>query len=145
MPTPTRAVKPTRPANGDRPNSTAPVAPVKPACESAWPAKVCPRSTRKNPTVPASTAATPEAAKAVRMKSYSSMGAVAVVRVSVMVVVAMRFALDVHLARHHEIAVLDVDDLDISPVEARQHWSGDHLLHRADHCPSPAEIKHPID
>src|SRR5271157_2466341 len=121
IPTPVRNVKPTRPA------------------------KVCPRSTRKNPTVPASTAATPEAAKAVRMKSYSNMGVVVVARMSVMVVVAMRLALDVDLARHHEIAVLDVDDFDIRPVEARQHRPGDHLVDRADHCPSPAEIENAID
>src|SRR5271157_1647808 len=121
MPTPVRNVKPTRPANGDRPNSTAPVAPVKPVCESAWPAKVCPRSTRKNPTVPASTAAIPEAAKAVRMKSYSNMGVVAVVRMVVGIVVAMRLALDVNVARHDEIAVSDVDDFDVRAIETREH------------------------
>jgi hypothetical protein len=43
---------------------------------------------------------------------------VVVVRVFVMVVVAMRLALDIDLARHHEIAVLDVDDFDIRPVKA---------------------------
>src|ERR1700752_4176120 len=113
MPTPTRAVKPTRPASGEKPNRTAPVAPAKPACESAWPAKVCPRSTRKNPTVPARIAAIPDATKAVRMKSYSSMSAVG------MMIVTMRLALDVDavVGRHHEIAVLDVDDFDRHPVK----------------------------
>ena len=99
MPIPATKVKPTRPASGDRPNRIAPVAPVKPTCDSAWPANVCPRSTRKNPTVPASTAAMPEATKAVRMKSYSSMGVVG------MVIVAMRVALDVDVARHDVIAI----------------------------------------
>src|SRR6516165_5580557 len=108
MPTPVRNVKPMRPASGEKPNSTAPVAPVKPACDKACPAKVCPRRTRKNPTVPASTAAMPEAAKAVRMKSYSSMGAVGVI------FVAMRLALDfdAFVGRHHEIAVPGANDLD---------------------------------
>ena len=54
MAIPATRVKPTRPPSGESPNSTAPVAPVKPTCESAWPAKVWPRSTRKNPTIPAS-------------------------------------------------------------------------------------------
>jgi hypothetical protein len=48
--------------------------------------------------VPASTAATPEAAKAVRMKSYSNMSVVVVVRMTVGLVVAMRLALDVDVA-----------------------------------------------
>ena len=47
MPTPAATVIPTRPHNGDTPTSTAPVAPVKPTCDRAWPAKVWPRSTRK--------------------------------------------------------------------------------------------------
>src|SRR5271157_5753025 len=141
IPTPVRNVKPTRPANGDRPNSTAPVAPANPACESAWPAKVCPRSTRKNPTVPASTAATPEAAKAERMKSYSSMGVVAIVGM----VVAVRLALDLHVAGHDEIALPDPYDLDLRAVEARQHRAGHHLLDRTDHRRAAAEVEHPID
>ena len=69
IPTPVTKVKPTSPAKGERPIRIAPVAPVKPTCESAWPAKVWPRRTRKKPTAPASTAAIPAAAKAVRMKS----------------------------------------------------------------------------
>src|SRR5271157_4339390 len=133
IPTPVRNVKPTRPANGDRPNSTAPVAPANPACESAWPAKVCPRSTRKKPTVPARTAATPEAAKAVRMKSYSNMGVVVIVRRPMVMVVAMRLAFDVDVARHHEIAVFDVDDFDVGAVKARQHRPRHDLVDRADH------------
>src|SRR5277367_956783 len=146
MPIPLTKVKPTSPASGDRPNSTAPVAPVKPTCESAWPAKVWPRSTRKNPTVPARIAARPDAAKAVRMKSYSSMGVVAIVRMAVpVVIVAVRVALDVDVPGHDEIAILDVDDLDIRPIEARQHRSSDDLFDGADHRCSPAEIEHPVD
>src|SRR5271157_1958104 len=92
---------------------------VKPTCERAWPANVCPRSTRKKPTVPARIAAIPEAAKAVCMKSYSNMGVVVIVGMAVGIVVAMRLALDVDIARHHEIAVLDADDFDVRAIEPR--------------------------
>src|SRR5271166_3376172 len=145
MPTPTKVVKPTRPASGEKPNSTAPVAPVKPAFERAWPANVFPRSTRKKPTVPARTAAIPEAAKAVRMKSYSNMGAVAIVRMVVGLVVAMRLTLDVDVARHDEIAVSDMDDFDVRAIQPRQHGPGDDLVDRADHRRAGAEIEHPVD
>src|SRR5580704_15355004 len=126
-------VKPTRPASGEKPNSTAPVAPVKPACESAWPAKVCPRSTRKKPTVPARTAATPEAAKAVRMKSYSNMGVVVILRRPMLMVVAMRLAFDVDVACHHEITVLDADDFDVRAIKTREHRPGHDIVDPADH------------
>src|ERR1700727_301234 len=138
IPIPATKVKPTRPASGERPNRIVPVAPVKPTCDSAWPANVCPRSTRKNPTVPASTAASPEATKAVRMKSYSSM-AVGVV------IVAMRVALDVDVARHHVKAIPDAHDFDLSAVEARQHRSGDDLVDRPDHGFAPAEIEDAVN
>jgi hypothetical protein len=42
---------------------------VKPTWDSAWPAKVWPRSTRKNPTSPATTATIAAARKAFTMKS----------------------------------------------------------------------------
>src|SRR5208337_1818321 len=145
MATPTRAVKPTRPANGDRPNSTAPVAPANPAWESAWPAKVCPRSTRKNPTVPASSAATPEPAKAVRMKSYSNMGVVVIVRMTVGIVVAMRLALDVDIASHDEIAVPEAHDVNLRSVEARQHRPRHDLVDRTDHRRARAQIENTVD
>src|SRR5271167_3498370 len=109
------------------PNSPMPIPlrTVKPTCESAWPAKVWPRSTRKNPTVPARIAAMPDATKAVRMKSYSSMGVVVIVRVAVpVVIVAVGVAFDVDVAGHDEIAVLDVDHLDLRPIETRQHRAG---------------------
>src|SRR5271167_4031965 len=129
------------------PNSPMPIPlrTVKPTCESAWPAKVCPRSTRKKPTVPARIAAMPDATKAVRMKSYSSMGVVIVRMASPMVIVAVRVALDVDVAGHDEIAVLDVDDLDVRPIEARQHRAGHDLVDGADHRRSAAEIKHPVN
>src|ERR1700733_14609766 len=130
MPIPATKVKPTRPA--------------KPTCDSAWPANVWPRSTRKNPTVPANTAAIPEAAKAVRMKSYSNMGVV-VVRMPVTIVVAMRVALDVDITRHDVIAILDAHAFVRRPIEARQHWAGDHLVDGADHRRSPAQIENAID
>src|SRR5271170_8254444 len=72
MAKPAITVKPTNPASGERPKRTAPVAPVKPTWESAWPAKVWPRRTRKKPTKPARMATIPAAMKAVRMKSYSN-------------------------------------------------------------------------
>ena len=61
------------------------------------------------------------------------------------VIVAVRVALDVDAARHDEIAVLDVDDLDLRPIEARQHRTGHDLVDRADHRRPAAEIEHPID
>src|SRR5271156_3017714 len=146
MPIPATKVKPTRPASGDRPNRIAPVAPVKPTCDSAWPANVWPRSTRKTPTVPANTAATPEATKAVRMKSYSSMRVVVIVRMAVpVVIVAMRVTLDVDVARHDVEAIFDAHDLDRRLIKARQHRSSDDLVHGADHRRSRAEIEHAID
>src|SRR5271157_4568106 len=145
IPTPATRVKPASPANGERPNNTAPVAPVKPTWESAWPAKVCPRSTRKKPTVPARIAAIPEAAKAVRMKSYSNMGVVVIVRRPMVMVVAMRLAFDVDVARHHEIAVFDVDDFDVGAVKARQHRPRHDLVDRADHRRARSEIENPVD
>ncbi len=69
MPTPPATVTSTRPQSGEAPTSTAPVAPVNPTCASACPAKVCPRSTRKYPTSPDTTATMAAAAKAFRMKS----------------------------------------------------------------------------
>src|SRR5271166_3740538 len=118
IPTPATSVKPTRPANGERPNNTAPVAPVKPTWDSAWPAKVCPRSTRKKPTAPARTAAIPDAAKAVRMKSYSNMGVVAIARrPKRLVFVTVRIAFNLDLGRHDEVAILDVDDFDVRAIE----------------------------
>src|SRR6202034_4887527 len=98
-------VKPTSPHTDATPIKTAPVAPAKPIWDSAWPANVCPRSTRKYPTNPDTTAATPAAAKAFRMKSYSSMVmmAVRVAMVMVMaVVVRMIGAFDVAAARQDE-------------------------------------------
>ena len=67
--TPAASVKPTRPHSGASPISPAPVAPAKPICDSAWPAKVCPRITRKKPTSPDTTATMPAAAKALVMNS----------------------------------------------------------------------------
>ena len=58
--------------------------------------------------MPASTAASPEATNAVRMKSYSSMGAVGMI-------VAMRVMLDVDIARHDVEAILEAHDLDSVP------------------------------
>src|SRR5271167_646541 len=130
------------------PNSPMPIPlrTVKPTCESAWPAKVCPRSTRKNPTVPARIAAMPDAAKAVRMKSYSSMGVVVIVRMTVpVIIVTMGVALDVDIAGQDEIAVLDVDDLDVRAIETRQHRAGHDVLDGADHRRSAAEIEHAVD
>ena len=93
-------MKPTRPASGERPNSAAPVAPVKPTCDSAWPAKVWPRSTRKNPTVPASkrrhARGRESGAHEIVFKHGRRRGRANGV---IVVIVAMRVALDVDVAR----------------------------------------------
>ena len=47
MAIPAATTKAMRPVSGETPISAAPVAPVKPMWERAWPAKVWPRSTRK--------------------------------------------------------------------------------------------------
>ncbi len=62
-----------------------------------------------------------------------------------MVIVAMRVALDVDVAGHHEIAILDAHDLDRRAVETRQHRSGDDVVDRPDHRLAPAEIEHAVD
>src|SRR5580693_1354263 len=145
MPIPAISVKPMSPASGETPNSAAPVAPVKPTWLSAWPAKVWPRSTRKKPTKPASTAATPEAAKAVRIKSYSNMLAVVVVMVmgraarGAPVLVAMRVRLDLDAAGQHEHPLLDAHNLDIGLIEPREHGRRHHLVDRAQHRRAGAE------
>src|ERR1700722_5498596 len=91
-------------------------------------------ATRVKPT----NAASPEATKAVRMKSYSSM-AVDVV------IVAMRVALDVDVAGHDVIAISDAHDLNRRPIEARQDRPSDHLVYRPDHRLASAEIEHAVD
>ena len=108
---PLSTVKPMRPHNGETPTSTAPVAPVNPTCERACPANVWPRMTRKKPTTPDSTATTPDAAKAVRMKSYSNMTDPAVLRrcvtVTGVIVVTVIVPLDVEFTGHNENAATD--------------------------------------
>src|SRR5215471_21064992 len=98
MPTPAASVMPTRPHNGDTPISTAPVAPAKPTCDSACPAKVCARSTRKKPVSPHTTDTIAAAAKAFCMKSYVNMVLAVIVLVGVV--------LHVVAARHHEDAAV---------------------------------------
>ncbi len=70
MPTPAASVKPSSPQIGAMPIKPAPVAPAKPMWESAWPAKVWPRITRKKPTIPETAATMPAAANALIMNSY---------------------------------------------------------------------------
>ena len=100
----------TRPQSGGTPISTAPVAPAKPTCDSAWPANVCARSTRKKPTRPQTTATEQAAANAFCMKSYVNMVLAMVVLVGI--------ALHVEAARHHEDPVLQPHHVDLGPVEA---------------------------
>src|ERR1700758_882757 len=103
---PATTVSPTRPQTDATPIKTAPVAPAKPMWPSAWAAKGWPPGTRKYPTSPETTAATPAAANALRMKSYSSMAVIVLVVVDVIaaavVVVQVIGALDVVAARQHE-------------------------------------------
>ena len=98
-----------------------PVAPAKPTCDNAWPAKARLRSTRKYPTAPATTATTPPAANAVRMKSYSSIAltcSLEIVRMHGPIVVAVLVAFQVVAAGHDEDAALEADDVDLGSVEA---------------------------
>src|SRR5579863_1378817 len=59
--------------------------------------------------------------------------------------VAMRVALDVVVARHHEDAAADPHNLDLGPIEARQSRAGDDLVDRAEHGLAGAEIEDAID
>src|ERR1700681_78821 len=110
MPIPASSVRDTSPQSGATPSSTAPVAPANPTCDSAWPAKVCARSTRKKPTSPQTTATMPAAANAFCMKSYVNM--------VLAVVVLMRIALHVVTTRHDEDASVHAHDLNLGSVEA---------------------------
>src|SRR3984885_10867687 len=136
MPMPAASVRTINPHSGDRPNSTAPVAPAKPTCDSAWPAKVCARSTRKKPTSPETTATMPAAANAFCMKSYMNM-----VPAMVMLV---RIAFDIIAARHHKDAPVYAHHVDRGTVEPRQHGAGDDLFDRADRGVAAAEIQYAI-
>ena len=58
---------------------------------------------------------------------------------------AVRVALDVVVAGHDEDAALHPDDVDLGPVEARQHRAGDHLVDRAERGLAAAEIEHAVE
>src|SRR5690348_4183550 len=132
MPTPPAIVKMSKPQNGATPKSTAPVAPAKPTWESAWPAKARLRSTRKYPTAPATIATTVPAAKAVRMKSYSS-------------IVAMRLCLDgAAMGRHHHDPSVEAQHLDRRVIEPRQHLARDHFLGGAERRMAVPQIEHAV-
>src|ERR1700722_15190298 len=136
MPIPARSVRATSPHSGAIPNSTAPVAPAKPTCDSAWPAKVCARSTRKNPTRPQTTATIPAAANGFCMKSYVNM---------VLAMVGLvRIALHVVATGHDEDAAVHMHHLDFGTIETRQHRSADDIVHGAQRGMAGAEVKHTI-
>src|SRR5690348_11487903 len=116
MPMPAASVSAISPHNGDTPIRIAPVAPSNPTCESAWPAKLCARSTRKKPTRPQTTATMPAAANALCMKSYVNMAPV--------MVMLMRVAFQVVAARHDEDAPVHAQHVDVGAVETGQHRSG---------------------
>ena len=61
------------------------------------------------------------------------------------VIVAMRVALDVDVARHDVIAIPDAHDFDLSAIEARQHRSGDDVVDRPDHGLAAAEIEDAVN
>ena len=102
---------------------------MKPAWDSAWPAKVWPRSTRKNPTVPARIAAIARSGEGRAHEIIFKHGAAMMSAVGMMIV-TMRVALDLDavVGRHHEKAVLDANDFDRRPIEARQHRPGDDVI-----------------
>src|SRR5512146_1156934 len=111
------SVKASSPHRGLAPMSTAPVAPAKPTCDSACPAKVRFRSTRKKPTAPAQTATPLPARNALRMNSYSSIVAV---------------DLDQTEPRNDDDPVVHAQHVDGRAVEPGEHLAGDHLLHGAE-------------
>src|SRR5512144_1628144 len=115
---PATSVKASKTHNGLVQMSTEPVAPAKPTCDSAWPANVILRRTRKNPTAPAITAASPPAMNAVRMKSYSN-------------IVAMSVGFHRSMCGDNEQAAVDAQYVDRRPVELREHLGRDHLVHAA--------------
>ena len=73
------------------------------------------------------------------------MGVVVIVRMAVLRIVAVGLPLDVDVARHHEIAVLDADDLDLRPIKARKHRPGNNFIDRADHRGPRAELVNPVN
>src|SRR5664279_3891044 len=140
---PAASVKPTRPHSGARPIRPAPVAPANPICDSAWLAKVCPRITRKKPTMPDTTATMPAAAKALFMNSYWNMS----VMVMLVAVVLMHVigALDVEAVRHHEDVAFGAHHPDVGAVQTRKHRRGHHVVDRAQHRLLVAEIEHAVE
>ena len=99
--------------------STAPVAPVKPTCESAWPAKVCAAQHQEIARAPGQIATIEAAQNALRMKSYSNIAPVPAMLVP-MPGMAVLVALDLVAARHHEHAAVDAHHLDLGAIQARQ-------------------------
>src|ERR1700749_376933 len=89
----------------------------------------------------------PAAAKALRMKSYSSMAGMnsrPSVRISDRLFVPVSIALHVLVARHDKNPSVHPDHLDLVAIETRQHRAGDHLLDRPKRRLPTPEIEHAI-
>ena len=68
-----------------------------------------------------------------------------VIRSWVKVVMQMIGAFDVAPLRHNKNMSVRTDDLNVRPVQPRQHWSGHDFSNGAERCPAPAEVKHAIN
>src|SRR5438034_498964 len=128
---PAPSVKARRPHSAPMPRRIAPAAPAKPTCDSACPAKIRFRSTRKNPTAPPTIATALPAMKALRMNSYSS-------------IVAMGFGFDHTLSGNDNDAVLYAQYIDGCSVEPGEHFRRDHLVHGTEGSVALAEVEHTI-
>src|SRR5208337_4213004 len=92
--------------------------------------------------------ATPAAANAFRMKSYSSMVIMAMMMVVVVIVtfvVLMRGMLDIVTARQDEDVPVGVHHANFRAVELRQHRGRDHLRHGAECGMAIAEVEHAVE
>ena len=73
------------------------------------------------------------------------MAVVVTMRMAAAILVAMRVALDLDAAGHHEYAVPYAHDLDLGAVEPRKNRPGDDLVDRPQHRRAGAEIEHAVD
>jgi len=97
------------------PISADPVAPAKPMCDIAWPAKVRLRRIKKQPTAPETMATMPPAMKALRMKSYSS-------------IVTMGIRFEKAVCGEHDDAAIHAHHVDRRPIEPGKHIASDDLV-----------------
>ena len=56
----------------------------------------------------------------------------------------MRVALDIMTAGHHENPAIQLHNVDLGPVQPRQHWARHYFLYCAECCTPLPEVKHAI-